>query len=218
MKIHSNEMRVSVPFFTKSIPAASHTNLSNTKKDGVYISSQSLQLFNGSKGQQKNFLIENLMKHRESLVEMKQNLTEKTLESGKDISSIQEQLKEFEKQIAELDNKIVKQQMEEQEKALGKEKDVKKNETPQSEEEQLFTQAFALDRTQKMSHVFKGLEREKNTLESEMKLDASRGIYSDRKQEKLIKLEEKLQTIQEQIKENGEQSTKEKNNGFSVSV
>ncbi len=211
-------MRVSVPFFTKSIPAASHTNLSNTKQDGVYISSQSLQLFNGSKGQQKNSLIENLMKHRESLVEMKQNLTEKTLEAGKDITSIQEQLKEFEKQIAELDSKIVKQQMKEQEKALGKEKDVKKNETPQSEEEQLFTQAFALDQTQKMNHVFKGLEREKTTLESEMKLDANRGIYSERKQEKLIKLEEKLQTIQEQIKENGEQSTEEKNNGFSVSV
>ncbi|MFU0792031.1 hypothetical protein [Virgibacillus proomii] len=202
---HSNEALSNVWFVAKPNKAALHTPLSKIYQDSVRISGQAFQLFNGIKGKKQNLMIESLMKQRESLVEMKNTLTEQTLEAGNDISSIQEQLKEFEKQITELDNEIAKQQMEEHNRVFGKEEQVKK--TPQSEEEQIVAQATLLGQAKNMKRVFKGMEREKNILESEMKLDASRGIYSERKQEKLIKLKEKLQTVQEQVKEKMQQPT-----------
>lgn len=204
---HSNEALSNVWFVTKPNKAAFHTPLSKINQDSVRISGQAFQLFNGIKSKKQNLMIESLMKQRESLVEMKHTLTEQTLEAGNDISSIQEQLKEFEKQITELDNEIAKQQMEEHNRVFGKEEQAKKNTSPQSEEEQIVAQATLLDQAKNMKRVFKGMEREKNILESEMKLDASRGIYSERKQEKLIKLKEKLQTVQEQVKEKMQQPT-----------
>lgn len=204
---HSNEALSNVWFVAKPNKAALHTPLSKINQDSVRISGQAFQLFNGIKGKKQNLMIESLMKQRESLMEMKNTLTEQTLEAGNDISSIQEQLKEFEKQITKLDNEIAKLQMEEHNRIFGKEEQVKKNTSPQSEEEQMVAQATLLDQAKNMKRVFKGMEREKNILESEMKLDVSRGIYSERKQEKLIKLKEKLQTVQEQVKEKMQQPT-----------
>ncbi|MFJ7951982.1 hypothetical protein ACIQZG_10695 [Lysinibacillus sp. NPDC096418] len=47
---------------------------------------------------------------------MKSNLTKRTVDNGGDITAIKEQLKELEKQVAEIDVQIAEQQIVEQKK------------------------------------------------------------------------------------------------------
>ncbi|MBP2242364.1 chromosome segregation ATPase [Cytobacillus eiseniae] len=190
---------------TKMIATDAVQNNTNNK-DNISISVQAHQLFNGGKNNKANSMIDSLMKQRESIMEMKNNLTERTIDSGKELSTIEEQLKEFNKQIADIDAQIAKQQLEERNKALGQGKEEKASSEPKSDEEKLITQATTFDQAKTLDQVSNQLERKKNTLESEIKQDKSRGIFSERKQELLNELEDKIETVQGQVQEKlGEQ-------------
>lgn len=206
MKISVNTEAINSKWFVSQAKELNN-NTSSTKenRDSINISAQAHHLFSGMKKDNQSSIIEGLMKQRESLMEMKEKFAERTLDEGKDISSIQEQLKEFEKQIAELDAQIAKQQTEERNKILGNDKKENAKSSPKSEEEELLTKAVTLDEVKSLDRVSNNLERKKNTLESEMKLDASRGINIERKQDTLIKIEDRIQTIREQINEKNEQ-------------
>ncbi|MCH1625060.1 hypothetical protein [Fredinandcohnia quinoae] len=181
----------------------SNANLMFTKShnDRINISNQSRQLFNGMKNGKQNSMIEGLMKQREALIERRSNLTEHMINSGQDLSGFKEQLKEFEKQIAEIDAAIAKQQIEERNMILGSNGNEDAKTSPDSEEEKLLNQAVTLDQVKTLDSVFNRLEREKNTLKIEIKLDASRGANIEGKQDKINKIEDKLQTIQGQFNE-----------------
>lgn len=169
------------------------------EKDSIQISGQARQLFSGMKA--GNSMIDSLMKQRENLMEMKSNVRERAIESGKDMSSIEEELKTFDQQIAELDAQMAEILQKEREKALGKKSEEEKQMTPKTEEEALLTQAVSLDQTKTMDRVSNSLNREKRTLESQIAQDVKRGVNTEHKKNKVSTIEERLQKTSEQLNE-----------------
>ncbi|OEC00449.1 hypothetical protein GY31_19215 [Lysinibacillus sphaericus] len=167
------------------------------RKDTLTIGQQARNLFKGQ--QAKTSLIESLMKQRESIQQMKSDLSERTLENGGDLSSIKEQLKDFEKQIAEIDAQIAEQQMEEQKKATNQKDQEIKKEQPANSMEDILGKSVSLEQMETLELSKNSLGREQNRLESEVALDARRGIFIDKKYEKLSDLEDRIQTVQEKV-------------------
>lgn len=167
------------------------------RKDTLTIGQQARNLFKGH--QAKTSLIESLMKQRESIQQMKSDLSERTLENGGDLSSIKEQLKDFEKQIAEIDAQIAEQQMEEQKKATNQKDQEIKKEQPANSMEDILGKSVSLEQMETLELSRNSLGREQNRLESEVALDARRGIFIDKKYEKLSDLEDRIQTVQEKV-------------------
>jgi len=167
------------------------------RKDTLTIGQQARNLFKGQ--QAKTSLIESLMKQRESIQQMKSDLSERTLENGGELSSIKEQLKDFEKQIAEIDAQIAEQQMEEQKKATNQKDQEIKKEQPANSMEDILGKSVSLEQMETLELSKNSLGREQNRLESEVALDARRGIFIDKKYEKLSDLEDRIQTVQEKV-------------------
>ncbi|WP_337982542.1 hypothetical protein [Lysinibacillus sp. C5.1] len=167
------------------------------RKDTLTIGQQARNLFKGQ--QAKTSLIESLMKQRESVQQMKSDLSERTLENGGDLSSIKEQLKDFEKQIAEIDAQIAEQQMEEQKKATNQNDQEIKKEQPANSLEDILGKSVSLEQMETLELSRNSLGREQNRLASEVALDASRGTFIDKKYEKLSDLEDRIQTVQEKV-------------------
>ncbi len=165
----------------------------NKQKDTLSIGPQARQLFNQHAN--KNSLVDSLMKQRENLLDMKSNLTERALEKGEDPSSLQEQMKEFEKQLADIDAQIAQAQKEKQD----SKDDSKKEEKPKTIEEAIFSQAGSIEQTKTLQKMDRSLTREKASLESEMKLDASRGVHSEYKAERLTKIDEQMAFVQDSL-------------------
>ncbi|MGE7661368.1 hypothetical protein ACQKL6_06560 [Peribacillus sp. NPDC097197] len=172
------------------------------KTDTVTISGSSLQLF-GQMQQKQTSMIESLMKQREGIQEMKSNLTERTLEKGGDISSIQEQLKQFEQQIAEIDHQMAEMEMEERQKALGKdEKSEEEKSAGTDTQASLMETSQAFDRIETVYQVKNSMEREHRSIASEMKMDTSRGVFSEAKSERLNVLEDRLEDAKQTMMKN----------------
>lgn len=198
-----------ISFGTESVPLykqpeqqqvkAAVSESSFAKKDTVTISGSSLQLF-GQMKQKQTSMIEGLMKQREGIQEMKSNLTERTLEKGQDISSIEDQLKQFELQITEIDQQIADMEMEERQKALGKEKKTEEEELTGTDTQASLTKSSqALDRIEKVYQVKNSMEREHRSIASEMKMDASRGVFSEAKAERLNELENRMEDVEQNM-------------------
>lgn len=174
---------------------------SNIFKDTATISGQARQLFGNMQHGKQDSMIESLMKQREALMEQKSDLMQNTLDSGGDLSSIKEQLKDYEKQIADLDSQIAKNQAESRSNALGVNQDDEKK-TPKSEDEKLFTQALSLDQAEMLHGLAHKMEGQKTVMESEIAVDAKRGVNIEHKQERLSDLDRNLQSIQEKLTNN----------------
>lgn len=209
----------SINFFQSSnVPSIKDKSVqikSLVHKDTLTIGQQARNMFTGQ--QSKTSLIESLMKQRESIQEMKSDLSERTIESGGDLSSIKEQLKEFEKQIADIDAQIAEQQMEEQKNATNQKEQTLKNEKPSNSMDSVLNRFTSLEQMEKLEMTRDSLGREQNRLESEIKLDASRGVFIDNKYEKVSEIEERIQTVQEQVAEEI-QNTKDADNALSEDV
>lgn len=201
MKISLNHNKAvsSQWFAVKSKEPETNNHHINKKKDSIQISGQARQLFSGMKA--GNSIIDSLMKQREQLMEMKSNVRERAMEAGKDMSSIEDELKTFDQQIAELEAQMAEIQQKEREKALGKKANEEQQMTPKAEEEALLTQAVSLDQAEMMGRVSSSLEREKRTLESQIKQDIRRGVNTERKESKVSAMEERLQQTSEQLNE-----------------
>lgn len=195
----SKKWAVSAPVRTVSTNTQHHK--SKVKQDSISISGQARRLFNGMNNK-SNSLIDNLMKQRESLIEMKSKLTERTLDQGGALSNIKEQLKEFDKQIAEIDAQIAQQQIDERNKALGRDKEGQAPaSTKKSDEERLITKATSLEHADKLNQVSNSLKRQINTLKIEIKQDAGMGAFIERKQNTLMELEHRVEKVQGQMQE-----------------
>lgn len=184
-------------FAVKSKEPETNNHHINKKKDSIQISGQARQLFSGMKA--GNSIIDSLMKQREQLMEMKSNVRERAMEAGKDMSSIEDELKTFDQQIAELEAQMAEIQQKEGEKGLGKKANEEQQMTPKAEA--LLTQAVSLDQAEMMGRVSSSLEREKRTLESQIKQDIRRGVNTERKESKVSAMEERLQQTSEQLNE-----------------
>ena len=163
------------------------------QKDTLSIGLQARQLFNQHSN--KNSLVDSLMKQRENLLDMKSNLTERAFEKGEDPSNLQEQMKEFEKQLADIDTQIAQAQKEKQDSTSNTEKDEK----PKTLEEAIFSHAGSLEQAKTLNQMDRSLIREKATLESEMKLDASRGVHSEYKAGRLAKIDDQMTFIKDSL-------------------
>ena len=67
--------------------------------------------------------------------------------------------------------------------------------------EDILSKTVSLEQAKTIHMVYNALTREDNRLENEVNLDASRGIFIDRKYDKLSDLELRIQNIQERITE-----------------
>ncbi|MFJ7737481.1 hypothetical protein ACIQ2D_14305 [Lysinibacillus sp. NPDC097287] len=199
MKINTGKETIN--FYKTTTMSASKKNILQTQyrvqKDKLTIGQQARNLFKGQ--QHKTNLIESLIKQRENIQEMKSNLTERTIDNGEDITSIKEQLKEFEKQIAEIDAQIAEQQIVEQKKPNEDMQVAGKHSATPTDE--LLVKTTLLDQAKTLHTTNDALKREQHRLESEVNLDANRGIFIDRKYEKLSNLENRIQDTQEAVAE-----------------
>lgn len=186
-------------FFTPQVAMkqAQQSNFTkkNQQQDTLSIGLQARHLFSGQ--QQKNTLMDSLMKQRESIQEMKSSLTERALEKDADPANIKEQLKALEEQIANIDAQIAQAQKTQQEQDAP----APKKEMPKTPEEAIFSQAGSLEQVKTLHRMDRSLTREKASIESEMKLDAGRGVHSEYKANRLIKVEEQMTLVQEELSE-----------------
>lgn len=91
-----------------------------------------------------------------------------------------------------------------------------KNEEPQTTEEAIFSQAGSLEQSKTLHRIDRSLTREKASIASEMKLDASRGVHSEYKANRLVKMEEQITLVQEELSERIQRShNKNENNNLS---
>lgn len=192
MKIHLNQ-----PTYGLSTTYAQKTSSIRLNKpaerDTVTIGVQARQLFQ-SHGANNSF-VEQLMKQRESLLDMKNNRAQQATESTTSSADLQQQMKEFEKKLAELDAQIAQAQKEQNDASRTE------NETaqPKTVEEQVFAQAGSLEQTKTLHRMDHSLAREKVSLESEMALDASRGVHSERKSERLTTIDAQQSFVQDTL-------------------
>lgn len=170
-------------------------------KDSISIGVQARQLF-GSHNK-KSSLIESLMKQRENILEQKNKLTERALDKGNDLSSLKEQMKALEKQISDIDAQIAQEQKGKLENKTAESKES----APKTTEESIFSKADSLEQTKTLSRMGRTLSREKVSLESEMKIDAKRGVHSEFKSNRLEKLKEQMTNVQGSLAESVKQTT-----------
>lgn len=182
-------------FHTPTLKAQAFVKQNDESKDTVSIGQQARHLFNQQSS--SNSLVENLMKQRENLLEMKNNLTERALEKGENPSSLKEQMKQFEQQLADLDAQIAQAQQEKQ----TTPNEQKKEEHPKTVEEAIFSQASSLEQTKTMGQMERSLTREKASLESEMKLDATRGVQSEYKANRITEIDDQMEFVQKSLME-----------------
>lgn len=174
-----------------------------SKEDSIFISPL---------GKAKS-LIQLLMKQKQKIYESKDELITKTLEEGKDIESIELQLKHFEEQLKNIDEQIAQTMSEEIAKAL-EENPKQKNENlknmiyekPKTEEEiqnerlnSIVNLSSNLNQAQAVSSIKTKLDGESRVLEIEIKIDESRGGASTYKKERLDKLQKQSKDLNDRI-------------------
>lgn len=160
--------------------------------DTVSIGAQAKQLFQQNKSSMS--LVEQLMKQRESILEMKQGITERAAEKG-NTTDAQEQLKALEEQLAAIDAKIAEAQKKKQE------KEEQRDNKPKSIDEVVISQSGSLQQAKTLQRIDRSLTREKASLEAEMELDAQRGFNSERKAERVTEIDEQKTFVQDQLTE-----------------
>jgi hypothetical protein len=163
--------------------------------------------------QNKNNLFEGLMKQKENLLESKNSIMEAGIKKGDDPKTIQQKIAEIDSQIKNIDAQINKLKIEEQQKALNT-KDVYKNsdeknkktdsldsksEVSQENLSDIIILSANLSQVKDLSSIKTSMSNEKRVLNSEIKIDESRGIDPKRKKERVLKLDDNLESLDESI-------------------
>lgn len=171
------------------------------------------------------------MKQKEKLQENKNNLIERTLDKGEDISSIKNELKDFDERIRKLDELMNQHLLDERNKTLGKDEEQKpkadaSQDKPMTEQERqqkqagnLIDMAGSFEQIRNLGGLRTKLQGETDILKKEIELDEARSIsgqLSTSKREKLSDMEDAIakidhrmgklaNSVNETIKENSEQ-------------
>lgn len=173
----------------------------NLKQDMVSISSLA---------RSKN-KIESLNKQKQKLMESKNDLITRTLESWKDVETIKEQLETFDNQVKNIEeqiSKIIGDQLKsnkETGKKLTYEIPKTKDQLEKERLNQVVDLSLNLNKAKNFSSIKKKLGRELRTLESEIKLDESRGVNAYLKRDKLANLDKNLSNINDKLNERTDQ-------------
>ena len=162
-----------------------------------------------------NSPVKDLMKQKEELQNQIKQLQQRYVEDNlnKDNSGIKEeggsnsnlnQIKELQKQIEEVDKEISKMKSEKlnsKDNKDKKDKDNVKDEKEQSIEEKLVKFSGNLNNINVQTSVKRRLEDSANILETEIKLDKSRGVNTSRKEKELSNMKENIKNIGNNISE-----------------
>lgn len=185
--------------FASSAKQSSFLSQNQKIQDTLTIGQEARQLFQSAS--QSSNAMENLMKQRQHIQEMRSNLVERTLEDNQDVSTIKEQLKELDKQILEIESEMAKEQMGKQEDAIKERDKVIENERPSSTMDHMIQSSVSLQHASSITQAKGNLEREERTLKSEIKLDAGRGIHIESKAERLSTIDERITKLNSQLAE-----------------
>lgn len=185
------------PVFTKLPSSFQQKNEAKVQRDTIFISNEARQQF----GQNTSSLIENLMKQRDKVQEMKSNLTERTLENGDDLSTVKEQLAQFDEQIAEIEQQLLAiEEQKRQKEQREKEEKIAATQPKQNSEDvqmtSLMQSAQSLQRAEGLERVKGILKRDHTRLNIEARNDASRGVFLESKQEKIQDLEKRMRSLE----------------------
>lgn len=188
-------------------------------KDSLFISDQARNMLKnkGQSGVSKS--IELLMKQKDNIMDSKNKLIEKTLESGAQLDSIKDRLKDMDEQMSLLDEQMSKLLLDEQQKALGLDEESKKSaevdREPKTEQEvetgsqqNMLQLAGSLDQVEQLTSQRSKMEGEVRVLKSEIALDETRSSHpSTAKRERVLELNKNMDKIGEQIGEIGQSIT-----------
>lgn len=207
----------------------SNDNNGRTEKNNT-MNKSSMAVSLGRKSK-KNNMFENLIEQKVNLMDRKNDIIEKALENGESPSAIKEKLDNIDKQIEEINEQISKIQCEEQRKSLGTEDASKKKEKLKEKSNKLSAEesngdnskekitsvlslSNNLSQAKALSSQRTSMSGEVRVLESEIKLDESRGIETIEKRKSVAKIKENIENITEKIND----KLTDTNNKFENSV
>lgn len=168
-------------------------------EDTIKIGQQAHELFQSSS--KLSGKVEGLMKQRDRIQEMRSSLVEQTLEDGQDMSVIKEQLKNFDKQLREIEKELALEQMGKEEEHTEEKNEITESDQLSNATDSMIQSSISLQKARSITQVKSGLERTERTLKSEIKMDESRGVSSEAKSERLSAIEERLTKLNEQLAE-----------------
>ncbi|WP_459481192.1 hypothetical protein [Clostridium saccharoperbutylacetonicum] len=194
-------------------------NIPKTKKDNDK-SEEQKNVSNNSKNlslKMKNDRSANLLKQKENINKAKNDFKDNALKQNMDPKAMKDKLDEYDKQLQDIDKEISQIEMEEQKKALNNEADEKKaddktdNQTNSQNKNQntgsdnttdlmnvLVTSSENLTIIKQNKSINVGLKGEKNVLQSNIELDASRGS-SKVDRDRLSKLDDTIKESQKNM-------------------
>lgn len=180
-----------------------------------------LEKNNGNLSIRKKDPLQLLMEQKQNIFDSKQKYLENALAKNESADSIKNKMEEYDKQISEIDKQINELKLEELKKLMGTEDQVKDKKTSKSDDNSNGNTTQVNSETENCNHMMnhlvsmsnniseaKNLSRmknsasgEKNVLESEIKIDESRGLNPVKKRERAAKLEDNIKNIEEKIGE-----------------
>lgn len=162
---------------------------------------------------EKQSYLNGLEKQRQKLVDRKNMIIKNGMEKGLPSDSINEQLKDVDQSIKDIDKQIQKAIQDEQEKKAEKAKESKENRQEKIEEGNSSEKIIKLDSHLKnfeaMNSQRKKGEGEARVLKGEIKLDAARGVDTSKKEDTLSKLESSTENITKKMSKQIEEVSKE---------
>lgn len=173
----------------------------------------------------KQSIIEQLMKQKQDIIERKNEVKISADEKGYDVT---EQLKAYEEQIKQIDEQISQIQSEEANESNDNKIDLKSTyKQEQKTEEEIQNEnltkisniAISNELTEIVSNVKNQIDNRVNILETELKLDASRGLFSEEKIEEISELKAQSSSVSNDIGEmvnDTNKSLNEINNEYSI--
>lgn len=191
---------------------------SQSKTIGAF---DSLSISGIGKGKSKtNSILESLSNQKQSVLENKNDLINRTTESGKSLESVQDLLDAYDDQLKSIDEQISQITVEEQKKALGGDKkEVKTASQPPITKEEIANQNLSklvsmdlsISQSELISSIKDRVEGEAHVLETEIKLD---GVATPGKKEELADLTSKVNTLSNQIGESINDTVKDLSNNI----
>ena len=173
----------------------------------------------------KQSIIEQLMKQKQDIIERKNEVKISADEKGYDVT---EQLKAYEEQIKQIDEQISQIQSEEANESNDNKIDLKSTyKQEQKTEEEIQNEnltkisniAISNEFTEIVSNVKNQIDNRVNILETELKLDASRGLFSEEKIEEISELKAQSSSVSNDIGEmvnDTNKSLNEINNEYNI--
>lgn len=173
----------------------------------------------------KQSIIEQLMKQKQDIIERKNEVKISADEKGYDVT---EQLKAYEEQIKQIDEQISKIQSEEANESNDNKIDLKSTyKQEQKTEEEIQNEnltkisniAISNELTEIVSNVKNQIDNRVNILETELKLDASRELFSEEKIEEISELKAQSSSVSNDIGEmvnDTNKSLNEINNEYNI--